>query len=83
MLPGTGHVGVTTSKSIGSRARRNRTKRRIREAARIHGDRLATKDSIVLGRNSAEKAPFEDVARNLGELIDELERRWEKQLESS
>lgn len=83
VLTGTGLIGVTTSKSMGCRARRNRTKRRVREIARLQFSRFQKFDTVIVARNSAEKAPFAELECNLGELMDELEQRWEKQLESS
>lgn len=74
---------MTTSRKIGNRARRNRVKRRIREAARSHQLRLANWDSVILARESADNADFKRITGDLGELINELERRWEKQSESS
>lgn len=78
-LPGEGAVGVGTSKKIGCHARRNRVKRRIREAARSLHSRLEEWDSVVIAKASAAEAGLEELKDEFSELIDELERRWEKQ----
>ncbi|MFM9872605.1 MAG: ribonuclease P protein component [Fimbriimonadaceae bacterium] len=82
VLSGSGAIGVTTSRKIGCRARRNRVRRRVREIARIQESRLAKWDSVIVAKASADHAKFETVCNDLGQLIDELERRWEKQSES-
>lgn len=77
-LPGEGLVGVAASRKIGSHARRNRVKRRIREIARLVHERLKGLDTVVIAKTAADGAGFEELQSEFLELIDELERRWEK-----
>lgn len=77
-LPGEGLVGVAASRKIGSHARRNRVKRRIREIARLAHGSLKGLDTVVIAKTAADGAGFEELQNEFLELIDELERRWEK-----
>lgn len=83
VLSGTGAVGVTTARKIGNRARRNRVRRRVREVARLNHTKFSNWDSVIVAKASADHAEFEAICNDLAQLIDELERRWEKQSESS
>jgi len=83
VLSGTGAVGVTTARKIGCRARRNRVRRRVREIARLQFHRFTNWDSVIVAKASADHAPHEAICKDLNQLLDELECRWEKQSESS
>ncbi|MBX3113576.1 MAG: ribonuclease P protein component [Fimbriimonadaceae bacterium] len=83
VLPGNGAIGIATSQSIGSKPQRNRVKRRIREAIRPFLPRLMSWDMVVLAKGPTSLAEFREICNQLGELIDEMEQRWEKQSEFS
>lgn len=63
-------LGITVTKKVGNAVERNRIRRRLREACRVHaaGDMAAGKDYVVVGRRDILKAPF-------ASLKDELSRR--------
>ncbi|MBL8060162.1 MAG: ribonuclease P protein component [Chthonomonas sp.] len=73
-LPGEGRVGFTTSRSIGNRPRRNRVKRRLREAL----PEVNQLDIVVLGQRNADQAPFEEIRGELKKHMEALAQRWEK-----
>jgi ribonuclease P protein component len=83
VLSGSGAVGVATARKIGCHARRNRVRRRVREVARLNLPKFSSWDSVIVAKVSADQAEFESITKDLTQLIDELERRWEKQSESS
>ncbi len=82
MLDGTGFVGIATSRLIGNRPRRNRVRRRVREAVRIQAERLVRWDCVVIAKSACAHAEFAEICRQSSELIDEMERRWAAQSES-
>lgn len=60
-------VGFTVTKKMGNAARRNRIKRRLREAARLAGLPKAQPghDYVVIGRAGALACDFSELARNM------------------
>ncbi len=69
-------LGFTVTKKVGNAVVRNRTKRRLREAARLvlrdqaaHGSALVGVDLVLIGRDGTRKRPFpallDDVRRAL------------------
>ncbi|MCB0825088.1 MAG: ribonuclease P protein component [Armatimonadetes bacterium] len=82
-LPGQGLLGIATSRKLGSRPRRNLFKRRMKAIATNYGDQMANFDWVVSVKHSAAQATYPDLATELGELITESLRRWEKQSEFS
>lgn len=63
-------LGITVTKKVGNAVIRNRIRRRLREAVRVHaaGDMAAGTDYVIVGRREVLNAPF-------GELTTELSRR--------
>jgi ribonuclease P protein component len=69
----TPRIGITASRRIGGAVRRNRARRRLREAARIHltGEdspllaRGITYDVVLIARPAALTAPFEQLVREV------------------
>ncbi len=59
-LPGEGLLGITTHRAIGSRARRNRQKRRLREAWLSVGPPEGF-DVVVVGRAQVQELSFSDL----------------------
>ena len=75
-LPGTGQIGIAVSKSIGSHARRNRQRRRVRAALAEFEAELQGLDVTVTVRQAAETATSGEIAAELRELIAEMRSRW-------
>jgi ribonuclease P protein component len=63
-------VGFTVTKKSGNAVQRNRVRRRLKEAVRIHaaGDMQPGNDYVIVGRDDILDAPF-------GQLAAELSRR--------
>ena len=76
-LPGTGLVGVATTKRIGCHARRNRQKRRAREAVNATGLGFVDLDMAVLVRETADKTSFDELTEELKRLLEETRQRWD------
>ncbi len=70
-------MGIATSKRIGSHARRNRLKRRLKEVYRATGLGADRGFDLVLvaGRN-ADAAPFSAIVDEMRELVTEMRSRW-------
>lgn len=75
-LPGTGLVGVTTSKAIGCRASRNRQVRRARAALNAQGGADVNLDIAVLVREGAVGAGWNELKEEIGRLLEETRQRW-------
>jgi len=64
-------LGLTVPRAIGGSVDRNRIKRRLREAFRLHRAELDPRWDIVLNpRRTALKAPFSDIEQALRKVID-------------
>lgn len=71
---GRSRLGITVGVKVGNAVRRNRTRRRIREAYRIHEEQfLPGYDLVVVARVRAGHARFQEVERGLLLLADKLE----------
>lgn len=74
-LPGCGLVGVAVSRSLGSQPRRNRARRRLREALRLSGELRTDADYVfVIGEGPA-SLPFDELRRTAEELLRRLNAR--------
>jgi ribonuclease P protein component len=64
------HIGFTTPRALGKSVLRNRIKRRVREAVRLHLDQLSPQWSIVINpRRKALDAPTSDLQREVERLF--------------
>jgi ribonuclease P protein component len=81
-MPGTGMVGFATSKSIGSRPRRNLLRRRFQSAAR---DLCipAEIDVVIQIKALARDASYQQVAADLAAAIETVRKRWAEESASS
>lgn len=63
--------GLTVTKKVGNAAVRNRIRRRLKEAARVHaaGDMATGSDYVIVGRREVLDATFEDLTRELSRRI--------------
>ncbi|MBZ5600760.1 MAG: ribonuclease P protein component [Acidobacteriia bacterium] len=63
-------IGLTVPRAIGNAVVRNRIKRRIREAFRLHRAEFGPQwDIVVNPRRSALTAAFDEIERGLGKVI--------------
>jgi ribonuclease P protein component len=77
-------VGISTAKKLGVIARRNKAKRRAREAARIIQTEIDRNlDFIISVSSKAEKLPFVDLKAELAGLFARMSERWDGASESS
>lgn len=66
-------LGITVSAKMGKAVRRNRIRRRIREAYRIHEHQMVPGwDIVVVARTRAVYAPYAELERALLTLLDKL-----------
>ena len=76
-LPGTGLVGIATSREIGSHARRNRQKRRAAEALRgLDEGLLQGVDVAVTVKPAAGSKSLAEMQEELRFLVAEVRARW-------
>lgn len=70
---GRNRLGLTVGTKVGKAVRRNRVRRRIREAYRIHEQEMAPGwDIVVVGRVRAAFARYGELERDLLRLLDKL-----------
>ena len=63
-------LGLTVPKAVGNAAARNRIKRRVREAFRLHRTELGAQWDIVLNpRRAVVHAAFEEIERAMGKVM--------------
>ena len=68
-------LGLTVPRAIGGSVVRNRIKRRFREAFRLHRAEIGAEWDIVLNpRRAALLAPFPEIERALGKVIEKCGR---------
>jgi ribonuclease P protein component len=69
-------LGLTVPRAVSGAVGRNRIKRRLREAFRLHGRDLEPKWDIVLNpRRASLTAEFNEIERALRKVIDKCESR--------
>jgi ribonuclease P protein component len=67
----TARLGLTVPRALGGAVVRNRIKRRIREAFRLHGAKFGPQWDIVINpRRAALTAPFAEIERGLQKVIE-------------
>lgn len=64
-------VGFTVTKKVGNAVVRNRVRRRLKEAVRVHAARDMTPghDYVIVGRGDVLAAPFEQLATELARRV--------------
>lgn len=64
-------VGYTVTKKVGNAVVRNRIRRRLREAVRLHAaaDMAPGNDYVIVGREELIAAPFAEIAAELSRRI--------------
>ena len=64
-------VGFTVTKKVGNAVVRNRVRRRLREAVRVHaaGDMQPGKDYVIVGREEVLAAPFAAIRTELSRRL--------------
>ncbi len=64
-------VGFTVTRKVGNAVVRNRVRRRLREAVRVHaaGDMLPGSDYVIVGREEVLAAPFADIGSELSRRL--------------
>ena len=69
-------LGLTCSKKIGNAVTRNRSKRRMREAARLvlNADAQSGFDYVLIGRLATATRKFEDLQKDLVSALKRLHR---------
>lgn len=72
-------VGFTVGKVLGGAVQRNRMKRRLREAVRLHGMIPAAMDVVINPKKSLLTAEFVDVQREIRRAFDVIEKAAGKQ----
>jgi ribonuclease P protein component len=83
-LPGDGLLGIATSKKIGNKPQRNRAKRRFREVLRELRPELHPKlDYVVVALPSSTEALLPEINDDVRRLIEDLNKRWAAESESS
>ena len=64
-------IGLTVGRVLGGAVVRNRIRRRLREAVRVHAaaDMAPGNDYVIVGREELASAPFADIAAELSRRI--------------
>ena len=71
-------IGFTVSKVLGGAVVRNRMKRRLREAVRLHGPIKASVDVVINPKKSMLTTRFEDLQKEVGRAFDVIARAGPK-----
>jgi ribonuclease P protein component len=81
---GQGNVGFAVPRKLGSQPRRNRVRRRFREAIRLQSGRIDPRlDYIAILYPSALEATLPEIEKEVSELLEKMKERWDGDLESS
>jgi ribonuclease P protein component len=71
-------IGLSVGRRVGNAVRRNRVKRRLREAFRLHRDAWARGYDLLVVVRPHEPLSPDEYARHLGEAIARLDKAWRK-----
>ncbi len=83
-LPGSGLVGMATTKKIGSRPRRNKARRRVVEAIRLNLSFLVVGiDYVIVVFETSLRASFKELQVELVKLLSEVSAKWAENSVSS
>jgi len=66
-------VGFTVGKVLGGAVVRNRIKRRLREAVRLHGPVAAAVDVVINPKKSMLTTPFEELRNEVGRAFEVID----------
>lgn len=82
--PGHGLIGIATSKKIGTRPKRNRERRRLQSALRLHHTLLKPNlDLVFIVSPAASSAAWNRIETEVRELLERIEQRWVEESASS
>jgi ribonuclease P protein component len=83
-LPGSGLIGIATSKKIGGKPQRNRVKRRYREALMANQNIIdQSLDAVVIVSPKAANATLPQLRSDVAVLLDRIKARWAAESECS
>lgn len=79
LSPDMPRFGLTASRRLGNAVTRNRIKRRLREALRVHLNHygLPATDYVFIGRRQTFDAPFEVILRDIRYALRRIQRESE------
>lgn len=74
---GEARLGITVTRKVGNAVVRNRVRRRLKEAVRVHaaGDMAAGTDYVIVARNDVLTAPFAALKAEIGRRFRGTDRR--------
>ena len=77
-------VGFTVSKALGGSVQRNRMRRRLREAVRLHGlKREVGADIVINPKRSLLTADFSDIRNEVAKAFVSIEKTFKKEKPSN
>jgi len=70
-------IGFTTSRKVGNAVKRNRARRRLREAAKVALEGVARPryDYVLIGRPQTVDCPFDDIVRDIRDAASKIHQR--------
>jgi ribonuclease P protein component len=77
-------LGLTVSRKNGNAIRRNRIKRRLREAVRVHaaGDMATGNDYVIVSTPKALRAPFDQLCADISTAFAEANTKLQRSITS-
>ncbi len=77
-------VGFTVSKALGGAVQRNRMRRRLREAVRLHGiSNEVAVDAVINPKRSLLTADFSDIMNEVAKAFVSIEKTFKKEKPSN
>ncbi|GEM_PF-3171970 len=84
---GMGRAGFATSRALGCAARRNRQKRRLKEAFRLEVETRPGSapylDWVVMAKSEIRTTSFAELRTEVAQLAQEIQKQWEDGRECS